>query len=534
MAFSTADYSDWTLRGEGGEAEIFRARQVSLDRLVAIKRLKLSTIGNDEDIRRFEREAKLCASLIHPSLVPIFDYGSEGKFYYLVMEFVQGVDLGKIADLPKEVQLGNTEVTVTRVRPPRAQLPETLKVHLARQMVEVVEYIHQKGVHHRDLKPENFMADASAHVKLLDLGMARALFHSHTDALGTALKGTLAYLPPETLRGQGQPGQASEYYALALVILELFLGRRFYKGKNSEETLALIQTGIPLLEMDIVPVAVRQLLKPYLDLDPLRRPKSLDPMLKGFKAMQGNTLAIAGGREALQTVIQKEQRTWLWAMVSASESTGKVDDAFARLRELLEADPEDPVAQAKFQELGMRLNDEIESSLTDTRQSSQPDLNIRPAEGQTSYSRSWSGIVGSPSRKKFATLALMSAAVLVAAWVYTQRSRPQPSELSRDLAERELKLLSQEDEASAQAPPPQSRKPGLRPYGVLIMTGLPKDFRVLVNRVQYPTSGEIHLPAGKHLLEIQDPRSRPIWRDSVSVEGGEPTVYDFPRRAGKP
>src|SRR3954471_15876298 len=112
MAFSTVDFSDWTLLAEGGEGEVFRARQTSLDRQVAIKRLKLSSIGGKEDIRRFEREAKLCASLSHPGLVQIFDYGTEGKFYYLVMEYVPGVDLGKLGMVLRDNGIeGNIAVT---------------------------------------------------------------------------------------------------------------------------------------------------------------------------------------------------------------------------------------------------------------------------------------------------------------------------------------------------------------------------------------------------------------------------------------
>src|SRR4051794_7531882 len=158
MSFATGDFSDWSLLGEGGEAQIFRARQVSLDRMVAIKRLKLSSIGNEEEIKRFEREAKLCASLSHPSLVQVNDYGSDGKFYYLVMEYVQGVDLGKMAELGSAyVSSSNLSVTggmevlgmpagAGHAEPGGPGLPESLKVHLARQMVEVVEFIHQKGV----------------------------------------------------------------------------------------------------------------------------------------------------------------------------------------------------------------------------------------------------------------------------------------------------------------------------------------------------------------------------------------------------
>src|SRR3954470_23860776 len=99
MSFAVEDFSDWSLLGEGGEAQVFRARQMSLDRLVAIKRLKLTQIGDEEEIKRFEREAKLCASLSHPSLAQIVDYGSDGRYYYLVMEYVQGIDLGKMSEL---------------------------------------------------------------------------------------------------------------------------------------------------------------------------------------------------------------------------------------------------------------------------------------------------------------------------------------------------------------------------------------------------------------------------------------------------
>ena len=102
-----------------------------------------------------------------------------------------------------------------------------------------------------------------------------------------------------------------------------------------------------------------------------------------------------------------------------------------------------------------------------------------------------------------------------------------------------MSLLSKENEAGGQAFPaggrrPAPRRPALRPYGVLIVTGIPKDYRVLVNRVRYPAGGEIHLPASRHLIEVQDAGLREVLRDSVAIGGGEPTVYDFSRRAGKP
>jgi hypothetical protein len=554
MSFATGDFSDWSLLGEGGEAQIFRARQVSLDRMVAIKRLKLSAIGSEEEIKRFEREAKLCASLSHPSLVQVNDYGSDGSFYYLVMEYVQGVDLGKMAELGSAyVSSGNVQVTgsmevlglpdhsrhgadgfgAAALGESAIGLPESLKIHLARQMVEVVEFIHQRGVLHRDLKPENFMADYTGRIKLLDLGMARLHNQglSQTDTKGGGLKGTLAYLPPEILRGQGRLDTVSEYYSLALVLLEIFSGARYYRGKSADEVVSLIQSGISITEIAGVPSSVKALLSPYLNPDPARRPKTLDGLLKGLKGMQSNSLALAGGREALEAVIRGEQRAWLWAMVRASESTGKIEDAFARLRELLESDPGDAEVQSKFQELGERMNGDQETSPS-------PQDAAADASRARVRTEGWTGSFANARLRFLAIAAGVVFAAITGSFFYFQ-DRHDSGELGRDLAEREMDLLSKENEAGGLAVPAgvrgtAPRRPALRPYGVLIVTGIPKDYRVLVNRVRYPAGGEIHLPASRHLIEVQDAGRREVLRDSVAIGGGEPTVYDFSRRAGKP
>ena len=521
MAFAVEDFSDWSLLGEGGEAQVFRARQTSLDRLVAIKRLKLTNIGDEEEIKRFEREAKLCASLSHPSLVQIFDYGSDGRYYYLVMEYVQGIDLGKMSEL------GTAYVSSSRLDGGARRetfgfsdegaggdgLPDSLKVHLARQMVEVVEFIHQKGVLHRDLKPENFMADLSGRLKLLDLGMAKSTsgVREKTDSVGAGLRGTLAYLPPEILRGQGRLSQVSEYYSLALVLLEAFSGARFFRGKSADQVVALIQSGIAVADMAGVPPAVKALLASYLNPDPERRPKSLDPLLKGLKAMQANTIALAGGREALEAVIRAEQRAWLWTMVRVSEASGEFDQAFQRLRELLEADPGDEEVQAKFRDLGVLMN-------------SAPETQAFPSAAPERR------IASMAFKVRLAVAVAVLLAVSAGAFFYLE-SRPAFDDAGRELREREMSLLSKEDEPKPQAA--TARRPALRPYGVLIVTGVPENYRVLVNKVRYRPGGEIHLPASRHLLEIQDAGSRAVLRDSVAVEGGEPTVYDFSRRAAK-
>lgn len=516
MSFAVEDFSDWSLLGEGGEAQVFRARQISLDRLVAIKRLKLPSLGLEEEIRRFEREAKLCASLSHPSLVQIYDYGSDGLYYYLVMEYVQGIDLGKMAELGSAYlatrELGGSALAGLGlpVQGPGGEgLPESLKVHLARQIAEVVDFIHAKGVLHRDLKPENFMADLSGRVKLLDLGMAKSLSPARekTDTLGAGLKGTLAYIPPEILRGRGRLDQVSEYYSLALVILELFTGARYYRGKSADEVVSQIQSGIDVSGIARIAPAMKDLLAPYLDPDPARRPRTLEALLKGLKSMQANTMALAGGREALEAVIRAEQRAWLWTMVRVAEASGEFDQAFARLKELLESDPGDEEVQAKFRDLGVIMNSAPET----------PDLPPAPPARALRY--------------RWPAAALGLLAVCGGAFFYLE-SRPALVEAGRELREREMNLLSEESEPKPA--PAEARRPALRPYGVLIVTGVPDDYRILIDNSDYRRGGEIHLPASRHRIEILDARRRAVFRDTIAVEGGEPTIFDFARRTGKP
>lgn len=519
MAFSTADFSDWSLRGEGGEAEIFRARQISLDRLVAIKRLKLTSIGSAEEVVRFEREAKLCASLIHPNLVPIFDYGSEGKYYYLVMEFVNGIDLGKIADIPSEIM------------PNSQPLTESLKIHLARQMAEVVEFIGQKGILHRDLKAENFMADSTGRIKLLDLGMARGQFHTHTDASGHVLKGTLAYLPPEILRGQGPLTKQSEYYSLALVVLELFQGTRYYSGKKSEHLISLIQSGIPLNEMINVPAPLLKVLGLYLNVEPDKRPTTLDPLLYGLKSLQGNTIALSGGKGSLQEVIAREQREWLWAMVQAFESAGRLEEAFDRLRELLEMDPDESVYQKKFEQLSLKINElpekkapEIGPVQNQVEVESIPQKSPNPKKG---LKRNWLVILA----------ALGLALVLSLGGWYLYKPTSKTVDLGLDLIQKERKQLSKENELGTKIGKEDTlielRSPSMPPFGVLVITNIPKSYKILLNQVAYPNGKEIHLPASRYFLEVTDNSDRLVIHDSVTVGGGEPTVIDFQKKAGK-
>ncbi|MDQ3000661.1 MAG: hypothetical protein M3Y08_05315, partial [Fibrobacterota bacterium] len=204
--------------------------------------------------------------------------------------------------------------------------------------------------------------------------------------------------------------------------------------------------------------------------------------------------------------------------VRASEGTGEIEAAFTRLRELLEADPANTDVQAKFQELGERMNGAQETSPS-------PLVGRQKSKAREAFSG---------ARARFLIITASVVFVAITGGFFYLESRSGIDDLGRDLVEREMDLLSKENEVGEKPILAGARRPALLPYGVLIVTGIPKDFRVLVNRVQYPVGGEIHLPASRHLLEVQDAGNQPVLQDSVAVGGGEPTVYDFARRAGKP
>ena len=213
----------------------------------------------------------------------------------------------------------------------------------------------------------------------------------------------------------------------------------------------------------------------------------------------------------------RERRAWLWSLATALELEGRIEEAFTRLKELLDVDPADAEAQAKLVELGMILNA--------TPASESPSL----AAGRV---RRWTLAGAIPF--------LLLAAGLLGAWIFYIQRIPEAEEMGQGLMEKELSLLSREngDAAGARGAgargsvftvsgPAPAPRPSIRPYGVLVVNGLPQGYQVLVNRVRYPAGGEIHLPASRHLLEIQDAKRRSVRRDSVTVGGGEPTVYDF-------
>jgi eukaryotic-like serine/threonine-protein kinase len=195
----------------GGMGEVFRAHDAVLAREVAIKVLHRSLAADPGFVERFRREARAAATLNHPNIVAVYDWGAVDGIYYMVMEFVHGRSV-------REILNANGPLAP-------AQAADVLSQTLA-----ALAHAHAKGIVHRDLKPENVLITADGVVKLTDLGLARALADARSTRAG-AVTGTVQYLAPEQIRGEPADPR-SDLYSLGIVAFELLTGQLPFTGET--------------------------------------------------------------------------------------------------------------------------------------------------------------------------------------------------------------------------------------------------------------------------------------------------------------
>jgi len=193
--------------GQGGMGIVFKARQPALDRVVALK-LLLPELGRDPAFaERFAREARVLGKLSHPNIVTVFEHGERDGFFYLLMEYVDGVNLRQA-------------MRAGRFTPEQA-------LALVPGICDALQAAHAQGIWHRDIKPENILLDAAGGVKIADFGIARIVGDPHRDftltRTGNAL-GSIAYMAPEQHEKPHQVDHRADIYSLGVVIYEMLTG----------------------------------------------------------------------------------------------------------------------------------------------------------------------------------------------------------------------------------------------------------------------------------------------------------------------
>ncbi len=259
------------LLGRGGMGAVYQATDLRLNREVAIKVLIGSMFGDRMALRRFEREARASAKLIHPNIVTVYDFGSiEGEGAYLVMELIHGFTLRSYLD-----QNGNVAPAVA--------------ADWFHQILEGMRTAHQNGIIHRDLKPENILITKNGEettVKILDFGLAKIKFLDAADsksltAPGTIV-GTLSYMSPEQLVG-GEIDERTDIFSLGVMAIEALIGAPPFTGKTfSDIAMAIISKPFELPGEPQEIRVLNEILQKSIEKNPKKRFDSLEQFQKRF------------------------------------------------------------------------------------------------------------------------------------------------------------------------------------------------------------------------------------------------------------
>ena len=247
--------------GTGGMAMVFRARDLMLERTVAIKLLR-SDFSSDPNFReRFRQEAKAAANLSHPNIVTVHDFGLDSGRLFIVMEYVPGQDLKSIIN-----ERGPLEIEET--------------VSLIVQACAGIGYAHRAGLVHCDIKPQNMLVTPDSRLKVVDFGIARALASILPDEKAEVVWGSPQYFSPEQAAGE-PPSPASDVYSLGVVMYEMLIGKLPFKASTPEE-LARMHRELPPPSPSrfnhAIPVQLEQILLKVLSKEPSARYRTADQL----------------------------------------------------------------------------------------------------------------------------------------------------------------------------------------------------------------------------------------------------------------
>jgi tetratricopeptide (TPR) repeat protein len=236
---AVAGYEILGLLGRGGMGVVYRARQVALGRVVALKMILAGRHARAEELARFQAEAEAVARLQHPNIVQVHEVGQAEGAPFFSLEYLEGGSLEqKLAGTPLEARAS-------------ARLVEVL--------ARAAHFAHERGIVHRDLKPANVLLAADGTPKVTDFGLARRLDEAGGTASGAVL-GTPSYMAPEQASGKGkEAGPAADVYALGAILYECLTGRPPFKGETSLDTLSQVVVDEPVAPSRLRPRLPRDL-----------------------------------------------------------------------------------------------------------------------------------------------------------------------------------------------------------------------------------------------------------------------------------
>jgi eukaryotic-like serine/threonine-protein kinase len=285
-------FGDYEIRrelGRGGMGVVYEARQVSLNRPVALKMVKAGLLAGGDELRRFQNEAEAVARLDHPGVVPIYEVGEHDGQNYFSMKLVPGGSLVRLIGRYKD--------------DPRAA------ARLVADAAEAVAHAHARGILHRDLKPANILVDDEGHPHVTDFGLAKRLEDDIDITQSGAIVGTPAYMSPEQASGRrGAVTTASDVYGLGAVLYTLLTGRAPFGGESVAETLEAVRNDPPeppRRRKAAVPRDLETICLKCLEKEPRRRYLTAQALADDLRAWL-DSRPIAARR------VGTAERAWLW------------------------------------------------------------------------------------------------------------------------------------------------------------------------------------------------------------------------------
>ena len=257
--------------GDGGMAFVYKAKDILLNRIVAVKVLRPEFVDDDEFLGKFKREAEAVASLSHPNIVNVYDVGEDGKVHYIVMEYIDGQNLKEII---------KNEGT----------LDEYTALDITKQIAMALSAAHKKGIIHRDIKPHNILISNEGRVvKVADFGIAKAVSNSTMTNIGSII-GSVHYFSPEQAKGKFVSNNA-DLYSLGIVLYEMIIGKVPFRG-DSPISIALqhINDEIEFTSEEKVniPQSVRTIIKKLTEKSSVDRYQTAEEVIEDIEYIEKN------------------------------------------------------------------------------------------------------------------------------------------------------------------------------------------------------------------------------------------------------